>query len=83
MRGAIAAALCAAMYTQYLYAIGQPRTYGPAFPTTYRLAAAIRGGIDQLAEKPYFTQIVTPLPLYYAKTHSDQIMRAAECGIPA
>jgi trimethylamine:corrinoid methyltransferase-like protein len=54
-----------------------------AFDAAIEMAAAIRGDMDQLAEKPYFTQIVTPLPLYYAKTHSDQIIRAAECGIPA
>jgi len=53
-----------------------------AFDAVIEMAAAIRGGMDRLAEKPYFAQIVTPLPLYYAKTHSDQIMRAAECGIP-
>ena len=53
-----------------------------AFDAAIEMAAAIRGGMDRLAEKPYFTQIVTPLPLYYAKTHSNQIMRAAECGIP-
>ena len=53
-----------------------------AFDAVIEMAAAVRGGMDQLVEKPYFTQIVTPLPLYYAKTHSDQIMRAAECGIP-
>jgi len=46
------------------------------------MGAAIRGGMDQLAEKPYFTHIITPLPLYFAKTHTDQIIRAAECGIP-
>jgi len=53
-----------------------------AFEAVIEMAAVIRGGMDRLAEKPYFAQIVTPLPLYYAKTHSDQIMRAAECGIP-
>jgi trimethylamine--corrinoid protein Co-methyltransferase len=46
------------------------------------MAALIRGGIEKLAEKPYFTQTITPLPLYFAKTHTDQIVRAAECGIP-
>jgi trimethylamine:corrinoid methyltransferase-like protein len=46
------------------------------------MAAAIRGGMDRLAEKPYFIHTVTPLPLYYAKTHTDQIIRSAECGIP-
>jgi trimethylamine:corrinoid methyltransferase-like protein len=53
-----------------------------AFEAVIRMAAAIRGGMDRLAEKPYFTQIITPLPLYFAKTHSDQIIRGAECGIP-
>jgi trimethylamine:corrinoid methyltransferase-like protein len=53
-----------------------------AFDAVIEMAAAIRGGMDRLAEKPYFTQIITPLPLYYAKTHTDQIIRAVECGIP-
>jgi trimethylamine:corrinoid methyltransferase-like protein len=54
-----------------------------AFDAAIEMAAAIRGGMDRLAEKPYFTQIITPLPLYFAKTHTDQVIRAAECGIPA
>ncbi|MCP4377104.1 MAG: hypothetical protein GY794_13115, partial [bacterium] len=45
-------------------------------------AAAIRGGRAALAEKPYFMQLVTPLPLYYAKAHTDQIITAIEAGIP-
>ena len=53
-----------------------------AFDAAIEMAAAIRGGMDRLAEKPYFIHTVTPLPLYYAKTHTDQIIRAAECGIP-
>jgi len=53
-----------------------------AFDAAIEMAAAIRGGMDRLAEKPYFTHIITPLPLHYAKTHTDQIIRAAECGIP-
>ena len=53
-----------------------------AFDAVIEMAAAIRGGMDQLAEKPYFTHTITPLPLYYAKTHSEQIIRGAECGIP-
>jgi len=53
-----------------------------AFDAVIEMAAVIRGGMEQLAEKPYFTQIVTPLPLFFAKTHSDQIIRGAECGIP-
>jgi len=53
-----------------------------AFDAAIEMAAAIRGGMDKLYEKPYFTQVITPLPLYFAKTHSDQIIRGAECGIP-
>jgi trimethylamine:corrinoid methyltransferase-like protein len=53
-----------------------------AFDAAIEMAAAIRGGMDRLAEKPYFTQTITPLPLYFAKTHTDQIIRGAECGIP-
>jgi trimethylamine:corrinoid methyltransferase-like protein len=53
-----------------------------AFEAAIEMAAAIRGGMDRLAEKPYFVQTITPLPLYYAETHCDQIVRGAECGVP-
>jgi len=53
-----------------------------AFDAVIEMAAAIRGGMDRLAEKPYFTHTITPLPLYYARTHTDQIIRGAECAIP-
>jgi len=46
------------------------------------MAAAIRGGREELSEKPYFMHLVTPLPLYYAKPHIDQIIEAAEAGVP-
>jgi trimethylamine---corrinoid protein Co-methyltransferase len=46
------------------------------------MAAAIRGSREALAEKPYFLQIVTPLPLNYAKTHVDQVLLAARSGVP-
>lgn len=46
------------------------------------IAAAIRGGVDRLMEKPYFSLAVTPLPLYYAQQHIDQIFVAIENGIP-
>jgi trimethylamine:corrinoid methyltransferase-like protein len=46
------------------------------------MAAAVRGGRDSLAEKPYFMHVVTPLPLYYAKAHTDQIVSAVEAGVP-
>jgi trimethylamine--corrinoid protein Co-methyltransferase len=46
------------------------------------MAAAIRGGREALSEKPYFMHLVTPLPLYYSRPHSDQIIEAAEAGVP-
>lgn len=46
------------------------------------MAAAIRGGREALAEKPYFLHIITPLPLYYAETHIEQVIEAARAGIP-
>ena len=46
------------------------------------MAAAIRGGREALAEKPYFLQIVTPLPLNYHAAHSDQIITAVRAGVP-
>ena len=46
------------------------------------MAAVIRGGADALREKPYFLQIVTPLPLSYAASHIEQIIMAARAGIP-
>ena len=56
--------------------------YSAALDPVIEMAAAIRGGMDQLEAKPYFIHLITPLPLYYAKTHTDQIIRTAECGIP-
>lgn len=46
------------------------------------MATVIRGGSKELAEKPYFLHCITPLPLYYAKTHTDQIIEAVEAGVP-
>ena len=46
------------------------------------MAAVIRGGYQALLDKPYFAHLITPLPLYYAKTHTDQIITAVEAGIP-
>jgi trimethylamine--corrinoid protein Co-methyltransferase len=46
------------------------------------MAAAIRGGHKELAEKPYFMHCITPLPLYYPKAHTDQIIQAAKAGVP-
>jgi len=46
------------------------------------MAAEIRGGRKQLFDKPYFLQIVTPLPLNYHAAHTDQIITAVRSGVP-
>ncbi len=46
------------------------------------MATAIRGGRKALVEKPYFMHCVTPLPLYYAKPHIEQLIDSVEAGIP-
>ncbi|WP_420547940.1 trimethylamine methyltransferase family protein [Curvivirga sp.] len=56
------------------------------FPETFdvvvEMASAIRGGKDKLAEKPYFAQVITPLPLFYAKSHTHQIIEGVKAGVP-
>jgi trimethylamine:corrinoid methyltransferase-like protein len=46
------------------------------------MAAALRGGHEKLAERPYFLHIVTPLPLYFAQSHIEQVILAARAGVP-
>jgi trimethylamine---corrinoid protein Co-methyltransferase len=46
------------------------------------MAAEIRGGRQELHEKPYFLHIVTPLPLNYHRAHTDQIITAVRAGVP-
>ncbi|HYB33161.1 MAG TPA: trimethylamine methyltransferase family protein, partial [Steroidobacteraceae bacterium] len=46
------------------------------------MAAAIRGSREALFEKPYFLQIITPLPLSYYSAHSDQLIQAVRAGVP-
>lgn len=46
------------------------------------MAAAIRGSREALAAKPYFLHIVTPLPVFYAATHIEQVLIAARAGVP-
>ena len=46
------------------------------------MATAIRGGADQLREKPYFCFFVTPMPLYFATQHINHIFLCVENGIP-
>ncbi len=53
-----------------------------SFATAIDMASAVRGSRHALAEKPYFLQIVTPLPLTYWRTHIDQIILGARSGIP-
>ena len=53
-----------------------------ALDVVIEMAAAIRGGREQLFEKPYFLQIVTPLPLNYHPAHSDQVISAVLAGVP-
>ncbi|MCP4392207.1 MAG: hypothetical protein GY802_28195 [Gammaproteobacteria bacterium] len=56
--------------------------YAESLDVVIEIAETIRGGRENLVAKPYFAHIVTPLPIYYAKTHTDQIIRAADYGIP-
>jgi trimethylamine---corrinoid protein Co-methyltransferase len=53
-----------------------------SFTTAIEMAMAVRGSRQALEEKPYFLQIVTPLPLTYWRTHIDQIIIGARSGIP-
>lgn len=53
-----------------------------SFETAIEMAAAVRGSRQALADKPYFLQIVTPLPLTFWRTHIDQILVGARSGIP-
>jgi trimethylamine---corrinoid protein Co-methyltransferase len=46
------------------------------------MAAAIRGGRQALFDKPYFLQIITPLPLNYHAMHTDQLIQAVRAGVP-
>ena len=46
------------------------------------MAAALRGGRHTLYDKPYFLQIITPLPLNYHRTHIDQIIKCVRAGVP-
>jgi trimethylamine:corrinoid methyltransferase-like protein len=57
--------------------------HAASFGVAIEMAAAIRGGREALAAKPYFLQIITPLPLNYARTHVDQVLLAARSGVPA
>jgi trimethylamine--corrinoid protein Co-methyltransferase len=53
-----------------------------SFQAAIDMAAAVRTSRQELERKPYFLQIVTPLPLSYWRTHSDQIIMGARAGVP-
>jgi trimethylamine--corrinoid protein Co-methyltransferase len=53
-----------------------------ALEAAIEMAAAIRGGVDRLREKPYFSFGISALPLYYPNHSIDQIFLAVENGIP-
>lgn len=56
--------------------------FSDSLDVVIEMAGAIRGGRQQLRDKPYFLHIVTPLPLNFATTHSDQIISAVRAGVP-
>ena len=56
--------------------------YSQSLDVVIEMAAAIRGDYDALRDKPYFVHLVTPLPLNFARTHSDQIIAAVRAGVP-
>ena len=53
-----------------------------ALEAAIEIAAAIRGGPDELRERPYFCFMVTPLPLNYLDENTDHIFLCVENGIP-
>lgn len=46
------------------------------------MASTLRGGGEELREKPYFIHLVTPLPVSYAATHVEQILTCVRAGVP-
>jgi len=56
--------------------------YAESLGVVLDMATAIRGGRKELADKPYFLHLVTPLPLYYASPHTEQLVEAVEAGVP-
>ncbi len=46
------------------------------------IAIALRGSAVALREKPYFIESISQRPMHYEKRHGDQIVTAAENGIP-
>ncbi len=53
-----------------------------AMEAATEIAAAIRGGPEELRERPYFYFMITPLPLHYLAQNAEQIFLGVEKGIP-
>ena len=53
-----------------------------ALKAVIEMAAAIRGGLAQLKEKPFLIVAINGMPLYYSENDLDQILTVVENGIP-
>ena len=53
-----------------------------ALQAAIEMAAAIRGGLDKLKEKPFFYVSVSGMPLYYCKNDLEQILMLLENNVP-
>ncbi|MFZ1726336.1 MAG: trimethylamine methyltransferase family protein, partial [Albidovulum sp.] len=53
-----------------------------ALEAAIEMAALLRGGRAELAAKPYFLHLVTPLPVNFAASHIEQILIGARAGVP-
>ena len=53
-----------------------------ALSAAIEISAFLRGGEKQLRQKPYFSYLVSPLPLQYEKNHIEQVFLCVENGIP-
>jgi len=56
--------------------------YVESLEAAIEIASVIRGGLDKLQEKPYFTYGISQMPLYYSQKEIDQIFIGIENGIP-
>jgi trimethylamine---corrinoid protein Co-methyltransferase len=56
--------------------------YVESLEAAIEIASAIRGGSDQLREKPYFSYGISQMPLQYSQKEIDQIFIGIENGIP-
>jgi len=56
--------------------------YVASLEAAIEIATAIRGGTDQLREKPYFSYGITQIPLCFSQKEINQIFIGIENGIP-